>query len=83
MNTPWKLVQNDKWPFDIEILDASDELIIRQGRYAYSSKDKTVADVLECRHHSPKDRDTTSNANRKQLEQLQHIVDCVNAQGGH
>jgi len=83
MNTPWKLVQKDKWPFDIEIIDSTSEQVLQQGRYAYSSKDNTVEDVLQCLNHSPEDREACSEANRKQLAQLRHIVDCVNTRGDH
>ena len=81
MNKPWKLIQEDKWPFNIVIVDTSGEIILKQGRYAYSSRDKTIEDVMGCRHHSyGKERDDASAANHKQLARLQHIVDCVNAQ---
>jgi hypothetical protein len=43
---PLRVVQPDKWPFDILTVDSDFNEVFVEGRHAYSSLQKTVADVM-------------------------------------
>jgi len=77
MNTPWKLEQPEKWPFDLSVVDATGTEVLSERRYAHSTDDKSVADVIECIHFK-KGRYEASAANKAQIAKLEGVVRAVN-----
>lgn len=63
--------QPERWPFDVEIVDASGEVISRESRHSYNSKQETIEDVMTAyRMRSPGDPNFAEEciaANQKQL----------------
>jgi hypothetical protein len=43
---PWVVHEDETWPFDIRIVGAKGEEIIDARRWAYSTSQKTLADVM-------------------------------------
>ena len=63
---PLFVVQPEKWPFDIQTIDASGNVVFSERRMAYGSNQKTVADVMH--GHGFKDkRDEAVEWNARQL----------------
>lgn len=72
--TQWEIIEDAKWPFDIRIMDG-DDIVIKQGRYAYSSKDRSIDDVMTARHFDfGEKKDLAAKANKLQIEQLRLIA---------
>lgn len=41
--------QPEKWPFNIEIVDAAGEMVFEERRYCYGSGQESIEDVMNCR----------------------------------
>lgn len=62
--------QPESFPFDIQIVDAKGEVAFRESRYAYSTKQETVEDVMQG-HGFPFDqRDAVIAENGRQLADM-------------
>lgn len=64
---PWVVVQEDVFPFDIKIVAEDGTLISRERRYAYSSKQESIEDVMTAFGFPFDQRDVVSRANEAQL----------------
>ena len=69
---PLFVVQPDKWPFNIEIVDTAGELVFEEHRHSYSTSHKTVEDVMNCvgfrnTRDDPEFVDRAIAANERQL----------------
>jgi hypothetical protein len=69
---PLFVVQPDKWPFNIEIVDTAGELVFEERRHSYSTSHKTVEDVMNCvgfhnTRDGPEFADRAIAANERQL----------------
>lgn len=71
-HTPGPLhVDTDKrFPFDLLLVDATGNIIARESRYAYSTKQKTVEDVMTGRYLDPDIRVDAVLANERQLADM-------------
>lgn len=73
METKWyhgvnlELVQPEKWPFDIEIMNGDKELISWR-RYAYGSSNKSVAEVMDGLAFKGEERQQVISDNARQVE---------------
>lgn len=49
--TPGPLTVNQpaKWPFNIQIVDASGHIVFEERRYAYGSNQNSIDDVMACK----------------------------------
>ncbi len=77
--TPWRLEQPDKWPFDIVVLNSRDEEVLRETRFAYSTSDKSVSDVMACRAFRDVERDGAVKGNADQVAKVVSMIAAVNA----
>jgi hypothetical protein len=63
---PLFVVQPEKWPFDIQTVDANGNVVFSERRMAYGSNQKTIADVMD--GHGFKDkREEAVEWNARQL----------------
>ena len=74
----WKLSQDPEWPFYLTITDTDGSIIVSQTPYGYSTKAKTVGDVMSAVGFPAKDRDTVAAANAKQLQQIKLMAAAQN-----
>lgn len=68
---PWELEQQPTWPWDL-CVSWGDEVVITARRWAHSTSQKTVADVLAGKHMG-KDREKAAAMNQRQLANLRLI----------
>ena len=64
---PWFVRQEEKWPFYINIVDSNGQIISSEPRYAYSSKQETIEDVMTAYRFPKDERDAVIKANEIQL----------------
>lgn len=64
---PWFVRQEEKWPFDINIVDSNGQIVSNEPRYAYSSKQETIEDVMTAYRFPKDERDAVIKANETQL----------------
>jgi hypothetical protein len=69
---PWCVEQLERFPWDISIVAADDEVLYLR-RNAHSSKDRTLDDVMSCRHHGM-GQDEAAEGNRRQLADARLIA---------
>lgn len=71
---PVKLTEQTAWPFDLCLEDADGTEFHSEGRYAYSTRHKTLDDVMQAVGMD----DDARIANERQKERLLHMVKCLN-----
>lgn len=71
-----RIVQENKFPFDIVIMDG-EEVYLTERRYAWSSSQKTVQECLAGVGMGD-NKDDAIRGNAKQLEKFEEIVHAVN-----
>lgn len=88
-HTPGPLVvrQPEMFPFDVEIVEASGNVVFQESRCAFSTKQKTVEDVMQGHGFPVDQRDAVIAANERQLadmhlraaapDLLKALEDCV------
>ena len=64
---PWFVRQEEKWPFDINIVDSNGQIVSNEPRYAYSSRQETIEDVMTAYRFPKDERDAAIKANETQL----------------
>lgn len=75
---PLTIEQPDIWPFTLYVRDADGYEVLSQGRQCYSSKDRTVADVMEGRSFRADERDQAVFLNEEQVARLNFLVSAAN-----
>lgn len=63
---PLTVRQSEQWPFDIQIVDESGNVVFQESRYAYGTGQKTIEDVMTG-YGFTKDRDAVIESNERQL----------------
>lgn len=68
-HTPGPLIvrQPESFPFDIQIVDSNGDVVFRESRYAYATKQETVKDVMQGHGFPFNQRDAVIEANERQL----------------
>ena len=64
---PWFVQQEEKWPFYINIVDSNGQIVSNEPRYAYSSRQETIEDVMTAYRFPKDERDAAIKANETQL----------------
>lgn len=64
---PLSVRQPEKWPFNIEIIDAHGKVIFEERRYAYSTSHKSIEDVMTAQGFRLEDVAPAVNGNERQL----------------
>lgn len=64
---PLTVRQQNKWPFDIEIVDASGEVVFTEKRFAYSTSHKSLEDVMNAVGISGANSNLAIEGNARQL----------------
>lgn len=91
---PLFIKQPNKWPFDIQTVDANGDVVFSERRMAYGSNQKTIADVMDGYGFKDK-RDEAVEWNARQLadaylraaapellEALESVLsNCLDSQG--
>jgi hypothetical protein len=65
--SPWRLNEENKWPFGLQIGDKNDCRVVSSDRSAYSTSHKSLSDVYVCAGFSGGDRSACIAANKTQL----------------
>ncbi len=73
MNLPWCIIEDERRPFDIRIVDDTGAVVFDERREAWSSKWMTVADCTDERNDP-----AMVTANRRQLFRLEFIIAAAN-----
>lgn len=76
---PWEIIEDQQWPFHIRVVNDAGDIVMEERRWAFSSADTTLDDVMSCRNHGKEDRDSASAGNCRQLATIRRIVASVNA----
>lgn len=61
--------ESPTFPFTIELRDSYGRTVKSYPRAAFTSRDRTIADVMSCRNHDAKYRKECAEANRRQLQE--------------
>jgi hypothetical protein len=77
-NTPWTVVEDEKWPCGISIEDATDRVLWSETRYAYSTSQKSLAEVYDAVGFPHNDREEVSDAVKAQMARVKATVEAVN-----
>jgi hypothetical protein len=59
--------QPEKWPFNIEIVDAAGAVVFEERRYSYSTSHTTINDVMTASGFRMEDAELAITGNERQL----------------